>query len=151
VACRPGFFLPVRVLSERFRNLYLLNLEEAYAAGKLQFYGKLQLLSDPRRFARYLAPLGDCDWVVYAKTPFGGPERVFDYLGRYTHRVAISNHRLKELKDGQVTFTYKDYRERYKELSGHDLLRCPQCRTGTMVRIGFIPASDEPLRLPAAG
>jgi predicted Zn-ribbon and HTH transcriptional regulator len=209
VACRPGFFLPVRVLSERFRNLYLLNLEESHAAGKLQFYGKLQPLSDPRSFARFLAPLGDCDWVVYAKKPFGGPERVLDYLGRYTHRVAISNHRLKELKDGQVTFTYKDYkheqrqkvmtlsadeflrrflmhvlprgfqrirhygllgnrhrienlarcrqllampesvpqpscdyRERYKELSGHDLLRCPQCKTGTMVRIGFIPAGN---------
>ena len=110
VACRPGFFLPVRVLSDRFRNLYLRHLEESYATGKMRFYGKLQPLSNPGSFARYLAPLGECDWVVYAKKPFGGPERVLDYLGRYTHRVAISNHRLKELKDGQVTFTYKDYR-----------------------------------------
>src|SRR6266545_3714201 len=84
VACRPGFFLPVKVLSQRFRNVYLRYLEQAYAAGKLQFHGELEPLSDPQSFARYLAPLRDMEWVVYAKPPFGGPERVLDYLGRYT-------------------------------------------------------------------
>ena len=209
VACRPGFFLPVRVLSCRFRNLYLRYLEQSFAAGKLQFYGELQPLRDPRNFVRYLAPLRDSKWVVYSKSPFGGPERVLNYLGRYTHRVAISNNRLTELKDAQVTFAYKDYKhehqqklmtlsadeflrrflmhvlpdsfqrirhygllgnrhrtenlarcrkllvvpelvpqhqrdyqQRYQELSGHDLLLCPHCKTGTMTRIGLIPAAN---------
>ena len=119
VACRPGFFLPVNVLSCRFRKLYLRYLEQTYAAGKLQFYGALQELSDPKSFARYLAPLHDREWVVYAKPPFGGPDRVLDYLGRYTHRVAISNNRLEELKDGQVRFAYKDYKheQRHKVMT----------------------------------
>src|SRR6516162_8900917 len=119
VACRPGFFLPVKVLSRRFRKLYLRYLEQAYATGKLQFYGELRELSDPKRFAQYLAPLHDSEWVVYAKAPFGGPDRVLDYLGRYTHRVAISNNRLKEFKDGQVTFAYKDYKheQRHKAMT----------------------------------
>ena len=108
VACRPGFFLPVKVLSRRFRKLYLRYLQQAYAAGKLQFHGEFAPLSDPWNFARYLAPLRKMEWVVYAKAPFGGPERVLDYLGRYTHRVAISNNRLLDLQDGQVTFSYKD-------------------------------------------
>jgi hypothetical protein len=209
VACRPGFFLPVPVLSCRFRNLYLRYLEQSYAAGKLQFYGELKPLHDPKNFVRYLAPLRDSKWVVYAKPPFGGPERVLNYLGRYTHRVAISNNRLKELKDAQVTFAYKDYKhehqqklmtlsadeflrrflmhvlpdsfqrirhygllgnrhraenlarcrellampapvpqhqrdyqQRYQELSGHDLLLCPHCKTGRMMRIGSIPAGN---------
>lgn len=110
VACRPGFFLPVKVLSRRFRKLYLRYLEQTYAAGKLQFFGELQGLSDPKSFARYLTPLHDSEWVVYAKAPFGGPDRVLDYLGRYTHRVAISNNRLEALNDGQVHFAYKDYK-----------------------------------------
>jgi hypothetical protein len=76
----------------------------------LQFYGDLQELSDPDNFARHLAPLRDMEWVVYAKKPFGGPARVLNYLGRYTHRVAISNNRLQTLHDGQVTFAYKDYK-----------------------------------------
>jgi hypothetical protein len=206
VACRPGFFLPVRVLSRRFRNLYLRYLEESYAAGKLQFSGQMQQLSDPKSFARYVAPLKSSEWVVYAKPPFGGPDRVLEYLGRYTHRVAISNDRLKELKDGQVSFAYKDYkdeqrhkemtlsadeflrrfllhvlpdhfqrirhygllgnrhraenlarcrellampapipppardyRQRWKQLTGHDPLQCPKCQKGTMVRIAILP------------
>jgi Putative transposase/Transposase zinc-binding domain len=110
VACRPGFFLPVRVLSRRFRTLYLRRLEQAYAAGKLQFQGELQRLTDPRIFAQWLAPLRRNEWVVYCKPPFGGPEKVLEYLGRYTHRVAISNDRLEEFKDSQVTFSYKDYK-----------------------------------------
>ena len=98
VACRPGFFLPVKVLSRRFRKLYLRYLQQAYAAGKLQFHGELEPLSDPTNFG-----LHKMKWVVYAKPPFGGPERVLDYLGRYTHRVAISNNRLLDMQDGQVT------------------------------------------------
>ncbi len=196
----------MKVLSRRFRKLYLRYLEQAYAANKLQFYGELQPLSDPKNFARYLEPLRDSEWVVYAKPPFGGPERVLDYLGRYTHRVAISNNRLKELKDGQVTFTYKDYkhgqqhkvmtlcadeflrrlllhvlpnsfqrirhygllgnrhraqnlarcrellampvsiveprrdyRERLQQLGVNDPWLCPQCQSGTMVRIALLP------------
>ena len=127
VACRPGFFLPVKVLSHRFRKLYLRYLEQTFAAGKLQFYGELQELSDPNSFARYLTPLHDSEWVVYAKAPFGGPDRVLDYLGRYTHRVAISNNRLEALKDGQVSFAYKDYKheQRHKvmTMSADEFLR----------------------------
>lgn len=207
IACRPGFFLPVKVLSRRFRKLYLRYLEQAYAAGKLQFHGDLDHLADAKNFARYLAPVAEMEWVVYAKPPFGGPERVLDYLARYTHRVAISNNRLIELKDGKVTFAYKDYkhgqrrklmtlsadeflrrflmhvlpdgfqrirhygllsnrhrtenlarcrellgvvavtaepqrdyRERYQQLTGKDLLRCPQCQVGQMLRIAVLPA-----------
>jgi Putative transposase/Transposase zinc-binding domain len=119
VSCRPGFFLPVKVLSRRFRKLYLRYLQQAYAAGQLRFHGRLQELSDPQLFARYLAPLQDAEWVVYAKKPFGGPDRVLDYLGRYTHRVAISNNRLEELKDGHVRFAYKDYKheQRHKAMT----------------------------------
>jgi hypothetical protein len=127
VPCRPGFFLPVRVLSRRFRKLYLRLLEQAYAAGQLQFHGHLQYLSEPQAFARYLAPLREQEWVVYSKAPFGGPERVLDYLGRYTHRVAISNDRLTELKDGRVSFTYKDYKHHHchkrMTLSADEFLR----------------------------
>ena len=127
VACRPGFFLSVNVLSCRFRKLFLRYLEQTYAAGKLQFHGELQPLSDPKSFARYLTPLHDREWVVYAKAPFGGPDRVLDYLGRYTHRVAISNNRLKELKDGQVSFAYKDYKHQQRHkvmtLSADEFLR----------------------------
>jgi predicted Zn-ribbon and HTH transcriptional regulator len=207
IACRPGFFLPVKVLSRRFRKLYLRYLEQAFAAGKLQFHGDLEQLADAQDFARYLAPLAEMEWVVYAKPPFGGPERVLDYLGRYTHRIAISNNRLIELKDGKVTFAYKDYkheqrqkvmtlsadeflrrflmhvlpdgfqrirhygllgnrhraenlarcrellgvsapttetqrdyRERYRQLTGQDPLRCPQCQIGEMLRIAVLPA-----------
>jgi hypothetical protein len=127
VACRPRFLLPVRVLSCRFRRLYLRHLEQAYRAGKLRFHGQLQHLSDPASFARYLAPLRKTKWVVYAKPPFGGPQRVLDYLGRHTHRVAISNHRLQQLQDGRVTFAYKDYKDEQQQklmtLSADEFLR----------------------------
>lgn len=127
LACRPGFFLPVRVLSRRFRKLYLRYLQQAYAAGQLQFYGELQRLVDPTLFSQYLTPLRDSEWVVYAKKPFGGPDRVLDYLGRYTHRVAISNNRLEELKDGQVRFAYKDYKHEHRSktitISADEFLR----------------------------
>jgi Putative transposase/Transposase zinc-binding domain len=206
ISCRPGFFLPVRVLSRRFRTLYLRYLEQAFAAGKLQLRGELQKFSEPVAFDRYLAPLRQSEWVVYSKPPFGGPERVLNYLGRYTHRVAISNNRLKQLKDGQLTFAYKDYkhehreklmtlsadeflrrfllhvlpngfqrirhygllanrhrvenlarcrellhvaaalvlppqidcREHYRQVTGQDLVQCPQCKKGQMIRIAVL-------------
>jgi hypothetical protein len=110
VACRPGFFLPVRVLSRLFRRLFLTMLQQAFAAHSLQFHNALAELEDPGTFARYLAPTARAEWVVYAKPPFGGPERVLEYLGRYTHRVAIANSRLVAFADGQVAFRWKDYR-----------------------------------------
>ena len=110
VACRPGFFLPVRVLARLFRRLFLRELENAFGAGKLRFFGKLANLAEPQAFARRLGELRRLDWVVYAKAPFGGPEQVLAYLGRYTHRVAIANSRLISLSDGNVRFTWKDYR-----------------------------------------
>ena len=111
IACRPGFFLPVRVLSALFRRLFLTQLRQAFADGELQFYNALAALQDPQAFAKYLAPVAGADWVVYAKKPFGGPEQVLEYLGRYTHRVAISNNRLLDFADGQVSFQWKDYRQ----------------------------------------
>ena len=110
VACRPGFFLPVRVLSRLFRRLFLRELENVFDAGKLRFFGKLANLAEPQAFARRLGELRRLNWVVYAKPPFGGPEQVLAYLGRYTHRVAIANSRLLSLADGKVCFTWKDYR-----------------------------------------
>jgi len=111
VACRPGFFLPVRVLSRLFRRLFLRELENAFSAGKLRFFSNLANLAEPRAFARRLGELRRLDWVVYAKPPFGGPEQVLAYLSRYTHRVAIANSRLLSLADGKVRFTWKDYRQ----------------------------------------
>jgi hypothetical protein len=110
IACRPRFFLPVRVLSCLFRRLFLEDLQAAFDHGKLQFFSSLERLREPHAFARYLAPLGKTEWVVYAKPPFGGPEQVLNYLGRYTHRVAISNNRLLSMDDGKVAFRWKDYR-----------------------------------------
>jgi hypothetical protein len=112
---RRRFFLPVKVLSRLFRRLLLEALEKAYAAGQLQFFGDLQPLRDPPAFTRYLAPLKNTEWVVYAKAPFGGPQHVLQYLGRYTHRVAISNRRLLALEDGQVSFQWKDYRDQQQQ------------------------------------
>src|ERR1039458_6399960 len=109
-ACLPGFFLPVRVRSRLFRRLFLEALEKAYADGQLQFFSDLEPLRDPSAFAQFLAPVRQTEWVVYAKPPFGGPPQVIEYLGRYTHRVAISNQRLVALPDGQVSFRWKDYR-----------------------------------------
>ena len=111
VACRPGFFLPVRVLSRLFRRLFLWELENAFDAGKLRFFSKLANLAKPQAFARRLGELRRLDWVVYAKAPFGGPKQVLAYLGRYTHRVAIANSRLVALDDDQVAFSWKDYRQ----------------------------------------
>ena len=211
VRCRPRFFLPVRVLSRRFRTLFLQYLERAYRDGNLPSFGELRCLKEPANFALFLRRMRKSDWVVYAKPPFGGPERVLDYLGRYTHRVAISNQRLKALQGDQVTFAYKDYRqpdrpkamvlsateflrrlllhvlpngfqriryygflanrqradalalcrelldssapasperlsypERLKQLTGKDVLRCPICKIGQMVRIREFDRGTEP-------
>jgi len=114
VACRPGFFLPVRVLSQRFRDLFVARLAAASAAGELRFSGTLASLAEPDPLAGRLAGLRGIDWVVYAKPPFAGPAPVLAYLGRYTHRVAIANSRLTRLADGQVDFSWKDYRHHGK-------------------------------------
>jgi hypothetical protein len=110
VPCRPGFFLPVRVLSRLFRRLFLAGLAETHAAGRLAFFGDLDNLHNPTAFAAHLAPLGRKNWFVYAKPPFTGPQAVLAYLARYTHRVAISNSRLINLDERGVVFRYKDYR-----------------------------------------
>jgi ssDNA-binding Zn-finger/Zn-ribbon topoisomerase 1 len=129
VACRPGFFLPVRVLSRLFRRLFLEKLVAAHQAGELQFFGNHAPLTDRQAFAAYLAPLRNSEWVVYSKRPFGGPKDVLRYLARYTHRVAISNRRLIACDDNGVTFKWKDYRlegpDRYKvmTLATHEFIR----------------------------
>jgi hypothetical protein len=110
VSCKPGFFLPVRVLSRLFRRRFLEELATAHRLGRLQFFGDDAGLSEPRAFAQWLAPLRTCEWVVYAKRPFAGPAAVLAYLSRYTHRVAISNRRLLALDERGVTFRWKDYR-----------------------------------------
>jgi putative transposase/transposase-like zinc-binding protein len=111
VSCRrPGFLLPVRVLSRLFRGLFLAKLVAAHRAGRLKFFGVHARLDNIRTFKAYLAPLRKIDWVVYAKRPFGGPRAVLAYLSRYTHRVAISNRRLVAADDGGVSFRWKDYR-----------------------------------------
>ena len=114
IACRPGFFLPVRVLSHLFRRLFLDRLTALQEAGHLVFFGDQAGLADSRAFAVHLAPLRKAEWVVYAKRPFGGPEAVLAYLSRYTHRVAISNSRLIACDEATVTFRWKDYRARGK-------------------------------------
>jgi Putative transposase/Transposase zinc-binding domain len=110
IACRkPSFFLPYKVLSRRFRNLFLLYLGKVFRQGKLRFSGELQALADPAAFRALCDKAADIEWVVHVKPPFGGPQRVLKYLARYTHRVAISNHRLRSLQDGRVSFDWKDY------------------------------------------
>jgi hypothetical protein len=106
---RANFFLSVRVLSRLFRGLFLHALQHARAAERLRFHGALEKLADPDAFAQLIKTCRKTEWVVYAKPPFGGPEQVLDYLGRYTHRVAISNNRLISLDNGRVTFRWKDY------------------------------------------
>ena len=121
VSCRPNFFLPVRVLSRLFRRLFLQMLDAAHRDGRLKFFGTHAGLADKDQFARFLRPLRKSEWVVYAKQPFGGPEAVLAYLSRYTHRIAISNHRLIKADEAGVTFKWKDYRvegpDRYKTMT----------------------------------
>jgi hypothetical protein len=110
VSCKPGFFLPVRVLSRLFRRRFLEELEATYRRGQLRFFGGYAELNELTAFAKWLAPMRACEWVVYAKRPFAGPKAVLAYLSRYTHRVAISNQRLVALDEHGVTFRWKDYR-----------------------------------------
>lgn len=129
VACKPGFFLHVRVLSRLFRRLFLEGLVNLHRAGQLTFFSDLAGLTDADAFTAYLAPLRKTEWVVYAKPPFGGPEQVLAYLSRYTHRVAISNSRLVSADADTVSFRWKDYRiksgDRMKvmRLDTHEFIR----------------------------
>lgn len=215
---RQGFFLPVRVLSRLFRRLFLQYLQKAFDSGKLRLPASLEALQRPEEFARYLKPVKKMEWCVYAKPPFAGPEQVLDYVGRYTHRVAIANHRLVDIDDGQVRFHWrdyrdhnrrktmqvsaeefirrflihvlpdrfhrmryygflsnrhrkqklarcrqllqvpipdsepdgteqpKDYRDRYEELTGVSLRRCPVCQEGRMLEVGILPAAAPAFR-----
>ncbi|WP_062641188.1 IS91 family transposase, partial [Caballeronia arationis] len=121
IACRPGFFLPVRVLSRLFRRRFLEALTDAHQRGRLQFFGEHAQLVGRAAFAQWLAPLRASEWFVYAKRPFAGPEAVLAYLSRYTHRVAISNQRLLAFDGRHVSFRWKDYRQkgrtRYKAMT----------------------------------
>ena len=123
----PHFFLPVRVLSRVFRGKFLAGLEQAFNRKRLAFHGELRRLANKKTFAAFLRSLSREDWVVYAKPPFGGPEHVLEYLARYTHRVAISNHRLLSVDDDHVTFRWKDYahesRCRAMTLTSEEFLR----------------------------
>jgi hypothetical protein len=127
IACRPGFFLPVTVLSSMFRGLFLHYLTKAFAAGALHFFSAYRHLQEPAAFRRYLAPIWNASWVVYAKRPFAGPAQVLEYVGRYTHRVAISNSRLVAMENGKVGFRWKDYRDGGRQklmtLAGGEFIR----------------------------
>jgi hypothetical protein len=114
IPCRPGFFLPVKVLSRLFRRLFLEALRAAHRQKQLHFFGEIEALTDEAVFLRYLKPVEESEWVVYAKKPFGGPQKVLDYLGRYTHRVALSNDRILDVSNGQVSFQWRDYRDKEK-------------------------------------
>ncbi len=124
---RYAFLLPVKVLSRVFRGKFVAGLKRAFAQKKLGFYGTLQPLANPKAFRSFLRTLFRNDWVVYAKPPFGGPEHVLQYLARYTHRVAISNHRLLNFAEDKVTFRWKDYahgnKKRKMTLSAEEFLR----------------------------
>ena len=144
MACRPGFFLPVRVLSRLFRRLFLNALTPAHKAGRLSFFGNHAPLADAQTFAAYLAPLRNTEWVVYAKRPFGGPAAVLAYLSRYTHRVAIANSRLVALDNNAVTFRWKDYR-----VEGRDRYKLMTLQAGEFIRrflIHVLPARFHRIR-----
>ena len=140
VACRPGFFLPVRVLSRLFRRLFLDALHQAFRTGQLRFSGTLEALADSQGFADHLQATRRQEWVVYAKPPFAGPTQVLEYVGRYTHRVAIANHRLLDVEDGQVCFRYRDYRHNQSH-------KTMTLAAGEFIRRG--PPPRAPARLPS--
>jgi hypothetical protein len=129
IACKPGFFLSVRVLSRLFRRLFLEGLTALHKAGRLAFLGDLAPLADQRAFEATLAPLRRSAWVVFAKRPFAGPQAVLAYLARYTHRVAISNSRLIALDEAGVTFNWKDYR-----IKGRDRLKTMTLNAAEFIR-----------------
>lgn len=144
VACRKGFLVSVKVLSRLFRRLFLEGLAKLHKAGKLAFFGSLSKLADPDAFATYLAPLRKINWVVYAKRPFGGPEAVLAYLSRYTHRIAISNHRLMSADADAVAFKWKDYR-----IKSGDRMKVMQLSTSEFIRrflIHVLPSGFHRIR-----
>jgi Putative transposase/Transposase zinc-binding domain len=144
MSCRPGFFLPVRVLSRLFRRLFLERLLAVHAAGRLNFFGAHAALADPQAFTTYLAPVRKVEWVVYAKKPFGGPQAVLAYLSRYTHRVAIANSRLIALDRNGVTFSWKDYRR-----EGRDRFKTMTLATSEFIRrflIHVLPSGFHRIR-----
>lgn len=143
-ACRPGFFLPVKVLSRLFRRLFLEGLLVLHQAGKLVFFGNLSELADPDTFEAHLVPLRKANWVVYAKPPFGGPAAVLAYLSRYTHRVAISNHRLVSADAGTVAFRWKDYR--LKRGDRMKLMRLPVAEFIRRFLIHVLPSGFHRIR-----
>jgi hypothetical protein len=138
IPCRPGFFLPVRVLSRLFRRLFLQDLEALHGADKLQFFGELEKLSARPTLRAHLAPLRRCEWVVYAKRPFAGPGQVLAYLARYTHRVAIANSHLIELGDDHVSFRWKDYRQ-----NGRHKLKVMRLAAGEFIRRSLMHTLPE--------
>jgi len=127
ISCRSGFFLPVRVLSRLFRRLFLESLKLAYEQGKLKFHDKNRLLGRHEVFDKLITSCRENEWVVYAKRPFGNPETVLDYLARYTHRIAISNHRLTGMKEGKISFKWRDYKcggkQKTMTLDAHEFIR----------------------------
>jgi len=127
ISSHRSFFLPVKVLSRVFRGKFVAALKNAFRETRIEFHGRLALLAEPRTFASWLRLLFRQDWVVYSKPPFGGPEHVLRSLGAYTHRVAISNHRLLALTEGNVTFRWRDSahsnRKRVMTLSVGEFLR----------------------------
>jgi hypothetical protein len=144
VACRKGFLVSVKVLSRLFRRLFLEGLARLHKAGKLRFFGELAKLADPDAFATYLAPLRKINWVVYAKQPFGGPEAVLAYLSRYTHRIAISNHRLITADADVVAFKWKDYR-----IKSGDRMKIMRLSTSEFIRrflIHVLPSGFHRIR-----
>jgi hypothetical protein len=144
VACRKGFLVSVKVLSRLFRRLFLEGLAKLHKEGKLAFFGSLSTLADPDAFATYLAPLRKINWVVYAKQPFGGPEAVLAYLSRYTHRIAISNHRLMSADADAVAFKWKDYR-----IKSGDRMKVMRLRTSEFIRrflIHVLPSGFHRIR-----
>jgi hypothetical protein len=121
------FFLPVHALSRVFRGKFCAGLKQLFAQGKIQFHGSQQHLASPGTFSNFLRQLFRQDWVVYAKPPFGGAEHVLNYLARYTHRVAISNHRLVAIENDRVSFRWRDYahggKKKLMTVSAHEFLR----------------------------
>src|SRR5215216_1097646 len=147
VSCRPGFFLPVRVLSRLFRRLFLERIAAAHKAGDLKFFGDHAPLARDKAFSAYLAPLRRSEWVVYSKRPFGGPQAVLAYLSRYTHRVAIANSRLIAFDEEGVTFKWKDYRA-----EGPDRFKTMTLPTDEFIRrflIHVLPSGFHRIRLAA--
>ncbi len=144
VACRRGFFLPVRVLSRLFRRRFLEELQRLHAGGKLKFFGQHAPLADLRAFKAWLAPMRQVEWVVYAKRPFAGPKAVLAYLSRYTHRVAISNSRLLAVDERGVTFRWKDYRAKGK--TRHKTMTLPPAEFMRRFLLHVLPSGFHRIR-----